>query len=152
MMALAPSLDRSRREFPFVVAACLSGDAKPGALAAAAADWLEDIGEVAIGAVTGVHDLGRLDAILRDRESRLDVPDAEPQAVMKPGFVRLSGPEVRSPGAMLPHLLDYCSGASGLWWTRGSALVEPTVLKCQALPAERRFAALIDGRWTAHGW
>lgn len=152
MMALVPSLDRSRREFPFVVATCLMGDAKPGALAATAAGWLEDLGEIAVGAVTGVHELGRLDAILRERESRLDVPNTAPRAAVKPDFIRLSGPEIRSPGPILPHLLDLCSGASSLWWTRGSALVEPTVLQCRELPAARRFAALIDGRWTAHGW
>src|ERR1700733_13945662 len=37
---MAPSIDRSGREFPFIVAACWPGDFKPAGLATITADWL----------------------------------------------------------------------------------------------------------------
>jgi type VI secretion system protein ImpM len=39
-----------------------------------------------------------------------------------------------------------------LWWTEGSAVVEPSCLVTKGLPPPHSFAALLDGAWTAHEW
>ena len=39
-----------------------------------------------------------------------------------------------------------------LWWTDGSAIVEPSVLIAKGLPHPDSFAALLDGAWTQHHW
>jgi len=39
-----------------------------------------------------------------------------------------------------------------LWWTDGSAVVEPSVLVAKGLPHPDSFAALLDGAWTQHHW
>jgi type VI secretion system protein ImpM len=39
-----------------------------------------------------------------------------------------------------------------LWWTGGSAMVEPSCLIGQGLPHPEAFAALLDGAWVEHRW
>ena len=39
-----------------------------------------------------------------------------------------------------------------IWWTDGSAVVEPSCLVSRGLPAPHSFAALLDGAWRAHQW
>ncbi len=39
-----------------------------------------------------------------------------------------------------------------LWWTEGSALVDPRCLITRGLPQPDTFAALLDGSWTEHRW
>jgi type VI secretion system protein ImpM len=39
-----------------------------------------------------------------------------------------------------------------LWWTDGSAIVEPSMLIAKGLPHPDSFAALLDGGWTEHHW
>ncbi len=39
-----------------------------------------------------------------------------------------------------------------LWWTEGSAMVEPSCLITRGLPQPDAFAALLDGAWTEHRW
>jgi type VI secretion system protein ImpM len=40
----------------------------------------------------------------------------------------------------------------GLWWTEGSAIVEPSCLIAKGLPRPDSFAAMLDGAWTDHQW
>jgi type VI secretion system protein ImpM len=44
------------------------------------------------------------------------------------------------------------AGTLGLWWTDGSAAVEPCWLMTPGLPAGSQFSAMLDGRWRAAGW
>ena len=39
-----------------------------------------------------------------------------------------------------------------MWWTGGSAMVEPSCLIGQGLPRPETFAALLDGSWEQHLW
>ena len=43
-------------------------------------------------------------------------------------------------------------GAGSLWWTDGSALVEPSWLITRGLPEANRFSAMLDGEWKGAGW
>ncbi len=43
-------------------------------------------------------------------------------------------------------------GAGSLWWTDGSALVEPSWLIARGLPEPNRFSAMLDGEWKVAGW
>ena len=43
-------------------------------------------------------------------------------------------------------------GAGSLWWTDGSALVEPSWLIARGLPEANRFSAMLDGEWKGAGW
>ena len=39
-----------------------------------------------------------------------------------------------------------------MWWTDGSAVVEPSCLVLKGLPDPEHYAALLEGSWTAHRW
>lgn len=39
-----------------------------------------------------------------------------------------------------------------MWWTDGSAVVEPSWLVLKGLPAPELYTALLDGSWTEHRW
>jgi type VI secretion system protein ImpM len=39
-----------------------------------------------------------------------------------------------------------------LWWTEGSAIVQPTCLLVRGLPHPESFASLLDGSWSAGRW
>jgi type VI secretion system protein ImpM len=48
--------------------------------------------------------------------------------------------------------LDAQHGALGIWWTDGSAAVEPSWLLTQGLPDPANYSAMLDGAWAAAGW
>jgi type VI secretion system protein ImpM len=39
-----------------------------------------------------------------------------------------------------------------VWWTEGSAVVEPSWLILKGLPSPELYAGLLDGNWTEHRW
>lgn len=150
---LVPSLDRSGREFPFVVAACTDSTAGAAPLAIAAAAWLASVAEIAIGAVTRDVDPARIETQL----GGLGPVWAETPRLARPvtgkSHWRLAGSGTLA--TTLPYILDQAVAGRGrpsLWWSDGSALVEPTTLACDGLPDPDRFPAMIDGQWAQHGW
>ena len=48
-------------------------------------------------------------------------------------------------------LLDASSGTTGLWWTDGSAAVEPSWLITRGLPAPECYGAMLDGAGRTRG-
>ncbi len=147
--AMAPSTDRAGREFPFVVAACASSDLPAATLAAATASWVALAAELAAAAV--VRDLDPAQIQTRIADLTRVWPDT------LPGLTRPVGDRTgwRLPGqgnlvGALAPLLDHASGAftrPSLWWSDGSAHVEPCTMLCDGLPDAARFTAMIDGRW-----
>ena len=45
-----------------------------------------------------------------------------------------------------------CTDPLVLWWTEGSAVVEPSCLSRKACRSPSSFAALLDGSWAQHRW
>lgn len=150
---LVPSLDRSGREFPFVVAACTDMTVGPATLALAASAWLNGAAEIAIAAVTRDTDPARIETQLAAIGTAWsDMPRLTRPIANKGGW-RLAGSG--NLATTLPSILDHAVAGLGrpsLWWGDGSALVEPTTLACDGLPEPRKFTAMIDGQWQQHGW
>jgi type VI secretion system protein ImpM len=48
--------------------------------------------------------------------------------------------------------LDAGADPIGLWWTDGSAAVNPSWLMTRGLPDPSRYSAMLDGEWAAAGW
>lgn len=152
---LVPSIDRTKREFPFIIAACMRSDIGAAALASLAGGWLEGMGEIAVAAVTRDVELPRVEAAIRGHKGRLDGLSEPPKSSLTTGAVRLSGSVGGDVRLALPYLLDRKATATrafSLWWSKGSALVESSVVLCDGLPSAERFPALIDGRWGQRGW
>lgn len=53
---------------------------------------------------------------------------------------------------LLSHQLSAAYDPIVLWWTEGSALIDPRCLITRGLPSPDTFAALLDGAWTEHRW
>jgi type VI secretion system protein ImpM len=60
----------------------------------------------------------------------------------------LEAPAIRLFGGQL----DAGSDPVGLWWSDGSAVVNPSWLMTRGLPDPSRYSAMLDGDWTAAGW
>lgn len=122
---LLPSVDRVGRYFPLTIAAPLPAQAfdARGMLRAAAA-WFSAVETIALGALSPRVGPEALDAGLA-------------------GIAPLSLPRPAGAAPATPHTL---------WWTMGSEIAPECVLASDALPADDRFCALLDGRWQDHGW
>lgn len=124
---LLPSVDRVGRYFPLTVAASL---APAGAATGidgpgtlrAAAPWFEAVEPVALEALS---------------------PRVSPDALASrlAALPLLTGAPAQRPG-----------GPAVLWWTTGCEIAAACMLGGDALPADRRFCALLDGAWETHGW
>jgi type VI secretion system protein ImpM len=55
-------------------------------------------------------------------------------------------------GRMLSQRLATLYEPLALWWTEGSANVEPSCLVSSGLPHPDTFAAMLDGNWTERSW
>ncbi|MGH9372971.1 MAG: type VI secretion system-associated protein TagF [Vicinamibacterales bacterium] len=53
---------------------------------------------------------------------------------------------------LLSHRLSATYDPLMVWWTEGSAMVEPSCLIRKGLPHPDTFAALLDGSWEEHRW
>ncbi len=147
---LVPSVDRSGREFPFLVALCSPVALQPAALAAAAAGWLDRAGQAAVAAVRrGLDPAGM--APLMAALAMPPLPAATRMSATAGGW-RVE--EAGRLGAALPQLLDRMAAVerASLWWSDGSDRVRPTTLMIDGLPPPARFGAFIDGEWARRGW
>lgn len=142
---MIPSVDRVGRHFPFLVVAEYNGQSLDGwrqpdwasamedcILAVLDDDWQEDAWQ------------GRLASIAPPAalSARLRWP-GQPGNVMLPGAA--------SEAEWLNALLERQAGQA-VWWTQGSAFVEPAVLLTEGLPKVGQYAAMMVGQWQAHGW
>jgi type VI secretion system protein ImpM len=63
-----------------------------------------------------------------------------------------SGSVVSALSAMLARKLDAEYGPLTLWWTDGSAVIEPCCLVVRGMPAADAFVSLLDGSWDSGQW
>lgn len=122
---LLPSVDRVGRYFPLTVAARLPARAfDTRAMLRGATAWYAAVEAIALQALSARVGPDTLDAGL----AGIPAPSLPPPAGSAP---------------VTPHTL---------WWTMGSEIAPECVLAGDALPADDRFSALLDGRWQDHGW
>lgn len=139
---LIPSVDAVGRYFPFTLACVLPEDAAPAEVRARTA-WFDDAESLAVAVLEE-------DAALDDLVAGVDAlgaPEGEAQIFMDADGVRLD-----DAGTALSCLLGRVAPPHGLFWTRGSKLVQPSLLLVWRLPSPQRFVALLDGAWESHGW
>jgi type VI secretion system protein ImpM len=164
---MVPSVDRVGRYFPLAIIAELPEDA---ALIRAAADgeqFLDGAERLAIETLA-------LDAIdVESFEERVItlgydfaatagstrvVLDPSCAAVLESGNSRWQIPIAASSelGSALTQLVSYRLAAMYaplvLWWTEGSASIEPSCLVARGLPDPESFASLLDGSWAERQW
>ena len=165
---MAPSVDRVGRYFPLTVAAELPDGADPVTAATRASAFFEATERLVIETLAAdrvdfdefdeqVVRLGESLDCLRERPAVM--LDASATAVL-----RASGDDQwQLPLGSPPHVgrafeqllllqLSALYEPLVLWWTEGSAVVEPSFLIVQGLPHADSFAALLDGSWAHRQW
>lgn len=142
---LIPSVDRVGRHFPFLVAG-----SHEGALIDAwrQPEWFSAMEE----SVLAVLDDNWVEAEWARALAGISGPE--------PGVRRLRWPEGEGNLMMtaecgeadwLAAMLEAGRNPM-LWWSQGSAFVEPALLLTEGLPQVGQFAAMIAGQWRDHGW
>jgi type VI secretion system protein ImpM len=160
---MVPSVDAVGRHFPLVAAAALppAGVDVLATLFAANA-WLDEVEAVALAAIMPDADGAAIDAALIAKPFRpewLRAPAAEgdtapiqgtkPQMLWAPLAARVFAEEAP---VRLRHAAQRLAEPWAAWLAEESEVFGRCVLLCEAFPVAEQFCAMLDGRWSEHGW
>ena len=163
---MAPSVDRVGRYFPLTVIAQLPLDAELVAVATTAHAFFDSIERLVIDTLgADVVDvdafdvqlmmLGRVLEVTAPASVRLE-PAAAAVLESHHGAWQLPIGSASNLRAVLEqvmtHRLSVVYQPLVMWWTDGSAEVEPSCLITKGLPHPDSFAALLDGSWASGRW
>jgi type VI secretion system ImpM family protein len=164
---MVPSVDRVGRYFPLTLAAELPIDT-PSLLGVVmrAAPFFDAAEQLVINTLeSDTLDFERFDEQLRQLAGAIDLACVPPRVVLEDGAAPLDGVaegwQIPIASAvdlgsafeqMLAHKLSSVHDPLVLWWTDGSARVQPNCLLSRGLPHPDAFASLLDGSWAARGW
>jgi type VI secretion system protein ImpM len=145
---LMPSVDAVGRCFPLMLGQEIERPVDPVGLMAGSGPWFAAAEALALDALDDGFDLAEFG---RDLPSWSVVHSAAvpPSPTRQDG----AGTWVELPiASAAPAAVAALAGRGALWWTTGARHVPPGVAVSAGLVAPEGFAALIDGRWTRHGW
>src|SRR5262249_51929772 len=130
-----PSVDAVGRSFPLAVVAALPQPRlDPLGALFAAAPWFSAVEEIALRAIAPRASVAEIDAGLAHHPFAAEGRNAvDATALWMPGSARLAG-------------------ASSAWLAEESEVLPRSLLLCEGLPAGDLFCAMMDGRWSEHGW
>jgi len=164
---MAPSVDRVGRYFPLTVMCEVPPGTNLIRAVTEASSFFEAAESLVIDALADEHlDFEGFDDDVARLNTTLD-PDVVPRAVaFDPSIAEiLDGGHaawhvpIGSPRHMAPvlaeilwHRLSVGRKPLTIWWTEGSAMVEPCCLFLEGLPAADSFGALLDGSWREPRW
>jgi type VI secretion system protein ImpM len=165
---MVPSVDRVGRYFPLTLVAELPNDMSLLAAATETAPFFEGAERLIIDTLAAEHiDFERFDASvvkLADalgavRAPRRVVLDVAAAAILDGDGQTCWQMPIGSPDELpkvfeqlISHRLSAMYDPLVMWWTEGSANVEPSCLIARGLPHPDTFGALLDGSWARNWW
>lgn len=161
---MMPSVDKVGRYFPLTAAVACGRDRTPLDLAFDLAGWYAELEDLLLATLAEAPlELESFDERLMQLASRIEreganrsEPSSTTGTMRAAGYRRfpaLAGAPLRETVRRIAaDLNEYPPRWRSVWWTDGSERVEPSVLVAPGLPPPEAFAALLDGRWEAHGW
>ena len=164
---MVPSVDRVGRYFPLTLVAELPLSPSPLVGSVMRAEPFFSAAErLLIETLESDYvDFDRFDAEMMQLAERLDVVHASPGVVLEAAGAVLQGPadlwqipigspiELRSAfDQILTQHLSVMYDSIVLWWTDGSARVQPSCLLGSGLPHPDAFASMLDGSWRERRW
>ena len=93
------------------------------------------------------NDFGVL-RLTRESATAFSLPGGRPRCIPLRDASAVQAPALQLFGCRM----DAQDGALGLWWTDGSAAVDPSWLITRGLPEPANFTAMLDGAWASAGW
>ena len=163
---MVPSIDRVGRYFPLTIVAQLPAALPLLTAATQGAPFFEAAERLLVETLAMEQvNFQHFDARVASLTGELD-EIAEPSEVMlAPGAAAIlrGGASwqvpIESTGSLAPVLEQMVSAHLAdvyrplvLWWTEGSAMVDPSCLLGAGLPPPSSFGALLNGAWTQHRW
>jgi type VI secretion system protein ImpM len=164
---MVPSVDRVGRYFPLTLVAKLPSDTESLLTAVIRAEpFFGSAERLVIDTLESEHiDFDRFDEQLLQLADMLGSPSAPPAVMLDAASSLLDDPAegwqipIGSPtelgsafNQILALRLSDLYDPLVLWWTDGSAIVQPSCLVVKGLPHPDAFAALLDGSWAARRW
>jgi len=165
---LFPSVDRVGRYFPFTVFARLPERSSGVVVADRCSTWFERVEDLVLAQLEDEgHTVEEIDeALAATAEPLVAALHAVPAHL---GTTRFEDPDARLTGcrhlplgervdigptalAWLGQLIERSEPAAMLWWSSGSATVQPSWLITRGLPTPRAFAAMLSGAWNEWPW
>jgi type VI secretion system ImpM family protein len=165
---MVPSVDRVGRYFPLTLVAELPGDANLVAAATGSAPFFDSAERLLIETLAAedvdfeafddqVISLG--DELLPLTMQGTVLLDAAAAAILNGDGSTAWQMPIGSTDQLAPVFEQLLSQRLStmydplvLWWTEGSAMVEPNCLIARGLPDPDAFGALLDGSWAEHRW
>ena len=164
---LVPSIDRVGRYFPLTVVAQLSPDIPIVTVATQAPAFFTAAEQLLVDTLA-VEDVNfeRFDARVADLRAELaHLGGAATEVVLQPAAASLllGGANWQLPiestgdlwtvfGQLLSRQMEGAYQPLVMWWTEGSAMVDPSCLIGAGLPSPPTFGAFLDGTWAKHRW
>jgi type VI secretion system protein ImpM len=165
---MVPSVDRVGRYFPLTLVAELPNGASPIAASTMGSPFFDAAERLVIETLESERlDFEAFDAHVQALGEQLHVLVGAHAVVLEPvaAAVLSDGAQagwqipIGSPGQLAPAFEQLLSQRLSalydplvLWWTEGSAIVEPSCLIAKGLPDPAAFAALLDGSWARSQW
>lgn len=164
---VAPSVDRVGRYFPLTIVAELPGDIGLLSAMSAATAFLDAAERLVIDTLaTDDVDFETFDAQVMELEGALSVAstpaglplDPEVTAILTetPQAWQVPIAAAAHAGSVFEQLvsrqLELQYEPLCVWWTDGSALVEPSCLVRCGLPPAEQYTALLKGHWSGYQW
>jgi type VI secretion system protein ImpM len=165
---MAPSVDRVGRFFPLTLMWRLPAHVSPIVYAAVAGPWLAPAEQLLVESLTSEEvDFERFDeqvSLLGPSLGTLLQADIQPlEAEDLERVIRGDNAAWHVPtgafgsvpaalGAMVTRTLETAYEPLTVWWTDGSAVMEPCCLVVRGMPGAEAFVSLLDGSWDGGLW
>jgi len=146
---LMPSVDRVGRHFPLTIAAGAPGGGGLLDWVANGKPWYDQLEALALSSLDERFQLDPFDGLLQAMPPLSDAPLA---GQLGGAGCRLPLASLDAVAAQVPALASAALRGQSIWWTDGSAEVEPSLLLCRGLPAPAAFAGMLAGTWLQTGW
>jgi type VI secretion system protein ImpM len=164
---MAPSVDRVGRYFPLTIVAELPSCVGPVSAVTAAGAFFDKAERLVLETLEAEYiDFEEFDEQVAQLADELGAVSIQPRVTLDPAAAAVlerEGHPWQLPigsAEELPLALEQLLSSRltsvykplMLWWTEGSAMVEPSCLIVQGLPDPDTFAALLDGLWQQNRW
>jgi type VI secretion system protein ImpM len=164
---LAPSVDQVGRYFPLTLVSELPEGVNLLAAASGSARFFEEAERLVIETLAAEQvDFERFDEGVMALEEELGPFDPQPDLALDPAAVALltdvpqswqlpigGSSELSTAFEQVLSLhLEAKFRPLMLWWTDGSAIVEPSCLVGRGLPQPAQYSAFLEGAWADHRW
>lgn len=154
---LMPSVDATGRYFPLTLVLPLPSAAALASTLVSGEDWFAEVEALSLAVLEQDIDPDslseRLLALALPPLHKVVSSDGIPRSLAHPGIALLVSAEREMKNMLLAAQAPaQLAAGNSVWWTAGSATLQPTILVAVGLPEPRSFAAMLNGDWTGDGW